>query len=131
MVAVDTNVLVRYMVEDDESQTRLADEFVNNLTESNRGFISREVLLELVWVLDFTYSFPRDRIAKILTLLVRIREFQIENSDEVLEITALYGSASNDFSDLMIRAAAKRVNALPLVTFDKKIARHEDVRLLG
>jgi predicted nucleic-acid-binding protein len=52
VIALDTNVLVRFLVQDDPSQAHLAGEIIDQLTEEAPGFVSREVLIELVWVLE-------------------------------------------------------------------------------
>ena len=59
MIAIDTNVLVRFLTQDDPDQARAATEFMNGLRESDPGFIGREVMVELVWVLERAYGFGR------------------------------------------------------------------------
>jgi len=61
MIALDTNVLVRFLTQDDPGQGRLASTFIGSLTEANPGFVCREVLVELVWVLERSYGFGARR----------------------------------------------------------------------
>jgi predicted nucleic-acid-binding protein len=131
VIALDTNVLVRFLVQDHPEQSRLAGEIVDQLSDDAPGFISREVLIELVWVLERAYRLGRDEIAVALDGLLTATELQIEGSDEVGSAVELYRNDGFGFADLMIAAAARRVGASELVTFDRKAARLPGVRLLG
>ena len=131
MIALDTNVLVRFLVQDDPEQARLAGEIINQLTDDAPGFVSREVLVELVWVLERAYRFGRAEIAIALDGLLAATELLIERADEVGPALELYRNDGFGFADLMIAAAARSVGASELVTFDRKAARLPGVRLLG
>jgi predicted nucleic-acid-binding protein len=131
VIALDTNVLVRFLVQDDPEQARVAGEIIDQLTEEAPGFVSREVLVELVWVLERAYRLGRDEIAVALDGLLTATELQIEGSDEVGSAVELYRNDGFGFADLMIAAAARRVGASELVTFDRKAARLPGVRLVG
>ena len=131
MIALDTNVLVRFLVQDDPEQARLAGEIINQLTDDAPGFVSREVLVELVWVLERAYRFGRAEIATALDGLLAATELLIERADEVGPALELYRNDGFGFADLMIAAAARSVGASELVTFDRKAARLPGVRLLG
>ena len=67
MIALDTNVLVRYLVRDDQHQAEAARALLESLTIERPGYVCREVAVELVWVLERAYAFPRDRIATVLS----------------------------------------------------------------
>ena len=131
MIALDTNVLVRFLVQDDPEQARLAGEIINQLTDDAPGFVSREVLVELVWVLERAYRFGRAEIAIALDGLLAATELLIERADEVGPALELYRNDGFGFADLMIAVAARSVGASELVTFDRKAARLPGVRLLG
>lgn len=131
MIALDTNVLVRFLVQDHPEQARLAGEIIDQLSDEAPGFISREVLIELVWVLERAYRLGRDEIAAALDGLLTSTELQIEESDDAGSAVELYRNDGFGFADLMIAAAARRVGATQLVTFDRKAARLPGVRLLG
>jgi predicted nucleic-acid-binding protein len=130
VIALDTNVLVRFLVQDHPSQAKLATKVIDQLTDDARGFVSREVLIELVWVLERGYRLGRDEIAAAIEGLLTATELQIEGSDEVGSAVDLYRNDGFGFADLMIAAAARRVGAAELVTFDRKAARLPGVRLL-
>ena len=130
MSALDTNVLVRYLVRDDAEQADAARALLESLTTEHPGYICREVMVELVWVLERAYGFSRDRIATILEELVATEGLVIEEADDVARAASRYRTSGAGFSDLMILAAAKRSGAQPLYTFDQKAARLEGVSLL-
>ncbi len=130
MIALDTNVLVRFLVRDDESQAASARTMLASCSAEKPGFVCREVILELVWVLERAYSFPREQIADVLEQLVSTEELVVEAAADVARAAFKYGTGEAGFSDLMILAAAERSHALPVYTFDQKAARAEGVRLL-
>jgi len=131
MIAVDTNILVRFLVCDDQQQAEAARTLLESLTAEQPGFICREVTLELVWVLERAYNFSRHRIANIVEELVSTEGLVFESQDDVARSAIRYRTVSAGFSDLMISSAAKRAGAPLLYTFDKKAARLERVTLLA
>lgn len=100
------------------------------LTLVEPGFISREVLVELVWALEYTYRFRREQVATLLTELVSAASVEIECASDVAEATGGYRRGGADFADRMMAAAARRAGAVPLYTFDRKAARLPGVTLL-
>lgn len=131
MIALDTNVLVRFLVQDEPLQAQLATNVIDQLTDEAQGFVSREVLIELVWVLERAYRLGRAEIAVALDGLLSATELNIEGSDEFAPALELYRNDGFGFADLMIAAAARRAGANELVTFDRKAARLPGVRLLS
>lgn len=131
MIALDTNVLVRFLVQDDPDQARIATTLFDQLTDAEPGFVSREVLVELVWVLERAYGYARSDIAAALDGLLSAIELVIEAADDVGQAVERYHTEGFGFADLMITAAAKRAGARELVTFDRKAAHLPDVRLLS
>lgn len=130
MIALDTNVLVRFLVQDDPEQARIANMVLDQLTDAAPGFVGREVLVELVWVLERAYGYQRADIAAALDGLLSAIELVIEAADEVGVAVDRYRNDGFGFADLMIAAAARRADATELVTFDRKAARLPRVRLL-
>jgi len=131
VIALDTNVLVRFLVQDEPLQAQLATKLIDQLTEDAQGFVSREVLIELVWVLERAYRLGRAEIAVALDGLLSATELDIEGSDELAPALELYRKDGFGFADLMIAAAARRSGASELLTFDRQAARLPGVRLLG
>ena len=130
VIALDTNILVRYLVRDDEEQADLARALLESLTVERPGFVCREVTVELVWVLERPYKCSRDRVAAVLEQLVATESLVVEAAADVARAASRYRSGVAGFSDLMILAAAERSEAHLLYTFDQKAARLEGVELL-
>jgi predicted nucleic-acid-binding protein len=131
VIALDTNVLVRFLVQDDPEQARVAGEIIDQLTEKAPGFVSREVLVELVWVLERAYRLGRAEISGALDGLLASTELVVEGADAIGSALEFYRNDGFGFADLMIVAAARRAGATETVTFDRKAARLPGVRLLG
>ncbi len=131
MIAIDTNVLVRYLVNDDLAQAEASRKLINSLTSEQPGFICREVAIEVAWVLERSYKFSRTQIATALKQLAASEDIVIEASEDIADAVDLYTEVRADFADLMILAASARANARPLYTFDQRFARLEGVYLLA
>lgn len=130
MIAIDTNVLVRFLMQDDAAQAKAASTFMAGLNVSNPGFICREVMVELVWVLERAYGCSRSEVASALEGLLFASELEIELADDVGTVVFQYRDGGFGFADLMIVAAMRRADAIPLVTFDRKAAQIHGVELL-
>lgn len=131
MIALDTNVLVRFLVQDDPDQARVAAEVMDRLTDADPGFVSREVLVELVWVLERAHGYGNAEISGNLDGLLSSIELLIEAADDGGPALECYRSDGSGFADLMIAAAARRAGAAELVTFDRKASRLPGVRLFS
>ncbi len=130
MISLDTNVLIRYLTRDNPEQAEAARALLQGLTTNGPGFICREVVIEVIWVLERSYRFRRERIANIVVELVATDTLVIEDDNDVAQAAAAYREGSADFSDLMILAAANRVGAQPLYTFDRRFARLDGTELV-
>jgi predicted nucleic-acid-binding protein len=130
MIALDTNVLARYLVRDNTEQAEAARSLLESLTADRPGYVCREVTVELAWVLERAYGYTRDQIATVLEELVATEGLVIEAADDVARAAFRYRPDSVGFADLMILAAAERSGARPLYTFDQKAAQLEGVALL-
>ncbi len=130
MIALDTNVLVRYLVEDDPEQAQAARALLEGLSTERPGFICREVTIELVSVLERAYRFARAQIAFVLEELVSTEGLVVETADDVARAALGYRGGGAGFSNLMILAAAERAGAGPLYTFDSALARLEKAVLV-
>ena len=123
MIALDTNVLIRYLVRDDPEQAEAARALLEGLTPGDAGFICREVTAEVVWVLERLYRFTRAQIADVLVELAATDSLVVEAADDVVRAAHAYRQGGPGFSDLMILAAAERSGAAPLHTSDRQLAR--------
>jgi predicted nucleic-acid-binding protein len=122
MIGVDTNVLVRFVVEDDLKQTKRADAlFRRAIAKGEHVFISDVVLCELVWVLDAAYRVPREEIADALANVIRAKEVEIGEADAVHRALGAYRAGRGDFADYVIRERALGAGCLSIATFDKRL----------
>ena len=130
MTGLDTNVIVRYLVGDHSEHAAAARTLLDGLTPGNPGFICREVIIEVAWVLERSYRFTRTRIAETLMDLTASDSLVVENSDDVVSAAHRYRQGGAGFSDLMILKAAERSGATPLYTFDRRFARMQGAVLV-
>jgi predicted nucleic-acid-binding protein len=124
MIGLDTNVVVRFVTQDDPVQSLRANALIETrLTEDEPGFISVVALAETVWVLDRAYRYSDVEIAAVIERLLQTRTFVVENEVEVfLAMTALkQGRAS--FTDALVGALGARAGCSVTLTFDQKAAR--------
>jgi len=122
LIAIDTNVLVRYLVADDPKQSRAAAELIERCAdEGERIFISQIVLCELVWVLSYAYAFARKEIAALLHDLRRASQLEIENPDQVGRALERYGASRGDFADYLIAERAVARGCTSVATFDRAL----------
>ena len=131
MIALDTNVLVRFLTQDDDAQFQVAAGLIEGCTRDVPGYVCREVMIELVWVLERAYKYSREEIAKALLGIVTASQLSVENAQDIASVVNLYRKEGYDFADLMIRQAAQRTENRVLKTFDQKLARLDGVELLG
>ena len=130
MIAIDTNVLVRFLARDHAEQAEAARVLLQGLTPEQPGFICREVAIEVTWVLERSYKFPREQVAEALLELLASNNLVFEAADDVAHAAFQYSRGGPGFSDLMILAAASRAGATPLYTFDQRLARAEGAELV-
>lgn len=131
MIAIDTNVLLRFLIDDNREQAEAAHALLGQLTLERPGFVCREVTLEAVWVLERSYGFSRDRIATALEELVSSDALLFEAGDDIIRAAFGYRWGGAGFADRMIAAAARRSGADALYTFDRRLAALPDVIALG
>ena len=131
MIALDTNALVRFLTQDDAAQALAASDVMTGLTVDAPGFVCREVMIELVWVLERAYGHGRGQVAAAIEGLLAAIEIEVEAADDVGSALYRYRDDGFGFADLMIAAAARRAGAHVLVTFDRKAAQMAGVQLIG
>ena len=131
MIGLDTNVVVRFLVQDDQVQSAIANRFMSRLDREKPGFISSVVLAEITWVLSRAYKSSREDIARAIEGLLRSAELIVENADAAYRALAIYqASPSAEFADALIAETASLAGAAETVTFDKNAASSLGMRLL-
>lgn len=131
MTGLDTNVIVRFLMKDDAEQAALATIVFAEFTTSAPGFVCREVLVELVWVLQKIYRLPRTDIADAIEGLLGASELLMEAADRVAIAVDRYRKGGPGFADQMIALAGQGAGCQATVTFDRKAAGLPGMSLLG
>jgi predicted nucleic-acid-binding protein len=124
MIGLDTNILVRVFVRDDDvRQTGAALALLGGLTSASPGFVSLIVLVELSWVLERTYGYSHEVMLSTIDTLLNSENIQVERS-ELVELTLhTVRQQDADFADTLIALSATESGASKTMTFDKRAAR--------
>ncbi len=124
MPALDTSVLIRYVVQDDTTQLAAAKRLIPRcISEGVALFVPVTVALELEWVLRASFEYTKDEVMEVLSSLFSAAELTFE-SERGLEVALqLYREGSADFADCLHIALAARAGELPLWTFDRRAAK--------
>jgi predicted nucleic-acid-binding protein len=122
MIALDTNVIVRYLTHDDPAQTHAAIKLIDSLSAESPGFLSFIVVVELVWVLDRAYRFKKSEIEQVLGTLLRSKELVVERAEVVAQALRKFSSSRADFADCLIERSDHAAECEETVTFDQKAA---------
>jgi predicted nucleic-acid-binding protein len=131
MIGLDTNVLVRYLTQDNPAQFAKAAAFIDAASEREERFlVNTPVLCELVWVLTAVYDYSREEIAEALEQIFTTAQFEIERLDEARQALGDFRSSKADFSDALIGRINRSLGAKHTVTFDRDLKAVETFRLL-
>ena len=132
MAALDTNVLVRYIVQDDAAQFAAAKRLISRCVgDGSTLFVPVTVVLELEWVLRSGFGFGKDDVLLTLSSLFSAAELVFE-SEQALEVALqLFRKGSADFADCLHVALATQAGEQPLWTFNKAAARISGARALA
>ncbi len=124
MIGLDTNILVRYLAQDDPIQSPLATDIIEfRLTKGNPGFISIVAMVETVWVLDRAYGLADDEIVAALERTLQANTLVVENEQEVFTAMIALKEGSGSFADALIGALGARAGCSRTMTFDKTALR--------
>lgn len=128
MVALDTNVIVRYIAQDDPVQSVAATRiFEEVITDKNHGFVSAIALCETIWVLSRAYGQPRDKLAEVIEVLLKANNLELEHRDLVWSVLDDYRTGQADFSDYLIARIGKANGASTTLSFDAKALRSKNL----
>ncbi|MGC9526537.1 MAG: PIN domain-containing protein [Limnospira sp.] len=132
MKGLDTNVIVRFLVRDDESQWQQADRYLNQALENHQPcLINNIVLCEVVWVLRSQYKISRDQLITILENLLNTNIFIFENSDDIPWAIHQMKLGKADFSDYLIVRINQQAGCDETASFDVKLGQLSQVNRLG
>lgn len=103
MIGIDTNILVRYLTEDDPIQSPMASNLLEGYSGQEKSiFINNIVLCELIWVLTRAYKYEKEQIIKAIKVLLSSMEFCFENHELVFLALIEFEKNPADFSDILI-----------------------------
>ena len=127
MIGLDTNILVRYLTQDEPIRSAKAREIVERrLTEQKPGFVSTVVMVEIVWVLDRAYGLTPHEIVGAVERMLQTDVLVVENEQEVFTAMIALKDGQGSFADAVIAALGARMGCSCTLTFDRKA-----LRLLG
>ena len=120
MIAFDTNLLVRLMVEDDAAQLRKARGVIREATEREEKILVTDIVLaELEWVLEFSYDVPRERILSTISDLAGDGRFCFEDRQRITDALDLYQAGKGDLADYLLGLPGEVGGARTTYTFDR------------
>lgn len=131
MIGLDTNILLRFLAQDDSIQSPKANAVMASLTIAEPGWISLTSIVELVWVMTSQKRLDRRGIAALLSRLLTREEFVIEQASLVQSAMQLYRKGNADFADCLIAISAKAAGCSRTLTFDRKAARDTGMELIA
>lgn len=123
MIGLDTNVLVRYVAQDDVRQSAQATALIESLTAQRPGFISCVTLVEALWVMEDVYGARRERIAEIVEALLHTDALTVQFAEATWRALASFRKGTADFAEHLIAALCRSAGCDSIVTFDKAAAR--------
>ena len=124
MIGIDTNVLVRFLIRDDEPQFEKARKLIKReVTAGRRVFVNQLVIMETEWVLRSRYSIPKAQMIEAISGLLDAIEIQFEDEPSIEEALFMWKDSSADFADCLIGAKNRRQGCRSTATFDAKASR--------
>jgi predicted nucleic-acid-binding protein len=124
MIGIDTNVLVRYIAQDDAAQSRRATSFIEKeCNEAAPGFVGLVVLVEVVWVSESSYGAAREDVADIVRRILSIKQLVVQDAETAWKALRLFESSKTDFADCLVERSAVAAGCKSVVTFDKQAAK--------
>lgn len=131
MIGLDTNILIRYLTQDDPVQAAKAREILERrLTPKNLGFVTVVAMVETVWVLDRAYNLTAQEIAAAVERLLQVEVLAIENEQEVFTAMIALKQGRSSFADALIAELGARAGCTRTLTFDQKAVRHPGFELV-
>jgi predicted nucleic-acid-binding protein len=123
MIGLDTNVLVRYIMQDDPKQAAQATRLIESLTAASPGYITVVSVIELVWVLGSAFALSREQVAAVLADLMVIDVFKLERVAVVAAAWRMFRDGKADFADCLIERSSTQGGCERTMTFDRTAAK--------
>lgn len=129
MIAVDTNVLLRVLVDDQDAPDQCAAAR-SLLADVRKVRVSSIVFMETIWVLHKAYKTPRREVARVARELLEHPRYQVDNREHLATALALYATTNVDFADAEALSDARQAQCV-LHTFDRKLAKLDGAALVS
>lgn len=124
MMGIDTNVLVRYIAQDDAAQSARATSFIEKECSATApGFVGLVVLVEVVWVSESNYGAARQEVAEIVRRILSIKQLVVQDAETAWKALRLFESSKADFADCLVERSAIAAGCESVVTFDKQASK--------
>ena len=128
MVALDANVIVRYIAQDDPLQSAAATRvFEEVITDENHGFISSIAMCETLWVLSRAYGQTREKLVQVIEALLKADNLELEHRDFVWGAMDDFRNGKADFSGYLIARIGKAQGASTTLSIDEKALKTKDL----
>ena len=131
MIGLDTNVLVRYIMQDDPKQSPKATALIESLNFDNPGYITMVSVVELYWVLTSSYELQGQQFALALEAILRTKQLMVERADQVMRALRVFGDGKADFADCLIERSAAGAGCDKTMTFDVGASKHAGMALIS
>jgi predicted nucleic-acid-binding protein len=130
MIGLDTNVLVRYIMQDDVKQSPKATALIESLDSEQPGFITLVSVVELYWVLTSCYGLNGQQVKQALEALLRTKQIIVDRADQVLRALRVFDEGKADLADCLIERTAASEGCKQTMTFDAGAAKHAGMTLI-
>ena len=131
MIGLDTNIILRYLLQDDPAQSSKVNRLIAGLRPDRPGFINMATTLEIVWVLRSLLKLTPRQIAMQLEHLLAADAFQLQNEQQVFEAAFALKRGLGGFEDALIASVNTWAGCSETVTFDRKTSRLSGFRILS
>jgi predicted nucleic-acid-binding protein len=131
MIGLDTNIMVRYVAQDNKEQSIKATRLIESLSAASPGYVGIITLVEMVWVMQGCYAATRQDICAVLKTLLQTREIVVAKADIVWQALRLFKEGKADFADCLIERLASEAGCDYTATFDRNASKYCGMRLIA
>lgn len=132
MIGLDTNILIRHIMQDDPLQSPKATRIIERqLTKEDSGYISLATMLETAWVLENIYGLSRQELAQAIETILQVTAFVVQNEKEVHASMLALRAGQGSFDDALIGSLGLWAGCASTLTFDRKASRLQGFELIA
>lgn len=130
MIGLDTNVIVRHIMQVDSKQAQKGTRLIEALSSEAPGFVPLVVVVEIAWVLTSCYDLKREQVAVAMGGILRSKEFVVDRAEQVAQALRVYKTGSADFADCLIERGSTSAGCERTMTFDASAAKSARMTLI-